>query len=141
MLSRVQAQARDGYLAKCKDGTVVTVELKRQDPSRTRQQLRGFWGHIIAVAKQALDDAGIDTMGVPLSQEQVKEVLYAFCAQVGENGQIVSLSKQSKMQTVCFFENVAAWLATNFGVTNTLDFDPMWREHIGAQPQGQEQHP
>lgn len=129
MLTPVAEQLRAAYLSNLKDGTTVKVEITKQRSKRTDAQLRAFWGWIIVVAKKALDDTGWERDRIPLCEEQVKRILYEKCAHVGEHGEVVPLSEQSVEQTIQFFENCASWL-TNFGVFNTLDLDPLWREHI-----------
>ena len=127
---------KHSFLQSCKPGQVVSVEMKKVRPDKTHQQVKAIWAMIVPAAKAALDHAGIDCMGVPLCEDQVKQILYRFCGGVGENGEIVSLSKQNIDQASEFFENSRLWLAENFQF-HVPDPDPNWRQHATRKAQTQ----
>jgi hypothetical protein len=126
ILSPVTNELRNGFIASCKPGEIVKVTMTRCRPDKTRKQLGTIWGLLIPIAKQAMDDAGIDCMGVPLTKDMVKNVLYRYCGGVGENGEIVSMSDMNIEQASLFFENCRMWLSKNFHV-DVPDPDPNWR--------------
>jgi len=117
---------RDEYLASLPEGCVVRETITQVAKPKSYQQVKAFFGLVVTMAKRKFDEMGIDCMGVPLSEDMVKEVLYRYCAGVGENGRTVRLSKQSMAQACDFFTNCQNWLA-QFGVIVPSP-DPAWRE-------------
>lgn len=117
---------RTQYLASMPEGAAVCEKLELAKRPKTHQQVKAFFGMIVAAAKQKFDDMGMDVMGVPLSQEQVKDVLYHFCGNVGDGGTPKRLSRMTTIEAAAFFTNSQQWLA-GFGVV-VPDPDPAWRE-------------
>ena len=117
---------RDQYLASLPDGCVVRETITKVAKPKSYQQVKAFFGLVVMMAKAEFDRRGVDCMGVALSEDMVKQVLYHYCAGVGENGKTVTLSNQSMAQACDFFENCRTWLA-QFGVI-VPDPDPAWRE-------------
>ncbi|MFA5377661.1 MAG: hypothetical protein WC455_18060 [Dehalococcoidia bacterium] len=117
---------RAQYLASLPDGAAVCETIELAKKPKTNQQLAAFFGMVVMAAKRQFDHMGMDVMNVPLSDDQVKEVLYHYCGAVGEGGAHKRLSRMSTLEASAFFENCRTWLA-GFGVV-IPDPDPAWRE-------------
>jgi hypothetical protein len=117
---------RAKYLASLPEGAAVSEKIGQVGRPKTNQQVRAFWGWLMPYAKAAFDGAGWDVDGVPLVDEQIKRNLYDRCGHVGDNGEMVTISKMTTIQMAQFFENCCAFLAVRFGVV-VPDPDPAWR--------------
>jgi hypothetical protein len=117
---------RGKYLESLPEGTAVVETIQRIGTPKTHQQVKAFFGMIVASAAERFNDIGIDVMGVPLSRDMVKELMYHYCGGVGDHGESVRLSKMTTIQASTFFNNCRDWLAT-FGVV-VPNPDPQWRE-------------
>jgi hypothetical protein len=115
MLQPEISRLRDSWLAGLKDGTSIHVTMTAEGKPKTCQQLAAFFGMVVSMAKEKFDELGIDCMGVPLSKDQIKELLYHYAGGVGDHGEVVRLSRQTTQQASKFFEQSRNWLA-QFGV-------------------------
>lgn len=108
-------------------GQLVDVEIKKRKPHHSNQQIRAWWGMIMPFMRQVAQDQGWDFMGIPLCDEQLKQILYHFCGNVGDDGERVRMSKANVEQMSLFFENCRNWLA-NFGMV-VPEPDVNWRQN------------
>ena len=135
IFNKATNELKSSFVQSCKPGQVVRVTLTKTRADKTYQQVKAVWGLIIPITKRALDDAGVDCMGVALSKDMVKSILYRFCGAVGDDGEIVPMSSQTVDQASKFFENARQWLASTFNV-NVPDPDPEWRAKDGITDDG-----
>lgn len=118
------------YLSDVPEGVFVRETLTRAKKPTTHQQRKGFFGLLVKIAQEELTKAGHEVMGVPLTKDQTKRVIYHFCAPRDQDGQPITLSNHplsSSARTVELIENTIRWLGTTFNCV-VPDMDPAWRE-------------
>lgn len=130
VLPELARQERETFLADVKDGQTVKETLQKVSAPTTNQQRKAFFAMIVSVTREELTARGHDVMGVPLTKEQAKEVVYHFCAPRDGKNKPITLSNHAESSiehAMELFENACRWLAKTFGRV-VPDPDPAWRE-------------
>lgn len=129
-LSESVKEARTAYLASLPNGGAIKETIRPIARPTTNSQRKAFFAMIVSVTGEELANAGWDVHGVPLTKDQVKAVVYHFCAPKDENGKNITLSnhpESSLENTMATFDNACRWLASKFGRV-VPDPDPAWRQ-------------
>lgn len=141
VLSPEQAEMRDVYVRKMKDGTKVRIKLTRLGRDKTLQQLRCHWGLVIGTIKREFEERGMDLAtflrsesipeGQPVPVDVIQAVLYACCNDVGDNGERKTLSKMNTTEASRFFEKCRDYVAAQWSI-QIPDPDPLWKERTAV---------
>lgn len=126
---------RIAFLAAVPEGGTVRETLSRVRKQTTDQQRRAFFGMVISIVQEELTNRGYEVMGVPLTKDQVKNIVYHFCAVRDRHDKPITLSshpESSVGNTMVLFENACTWTAENFG-RYIPPPDPNWREKKDTQ--------
>jgi len=123
------AESIASWIKSLKDGQDVRLTMTKVRSKRTDRQLKTIWGFLLPIAMDAFNQAGIDCMGVPLSRDMAKKILYHYCAGVGESGETVTLSDQDIPECMEFFERCRNWLAEAFKVV-VPDPNIFWKNSV-----------
>lgn len=133
------AEARRSYLAKQKDGTIVSEELSAVREPKTVKQVKTIFGLMINTTIIQANDLGIDVSdflkylvddkipkGQGLTVDFLHEIMYAICPTNDNDERRVTLTKMNIEQASNLFErfrNIVAPLGISID-----DPDPNWKD-------------
>jgi len=120
---------------KVKEGGRFKSSLTVPRGSKSQSQLGAIWGLMMTQACAELDDRGYDTSfiynlpdptGIAIDQETLCGYLYEACPIRNEMGHKITLSKADTIQAAKFFEDVRAFLASQWSIV-IPDPNPNWK--------------
>ena len=126
------------YLNSVKPGSLLRVEIVRQYPPKTKEQLGMIFGLMLEQTIVQANDLGIDVSGflrflldgsipkgVGLTKDFLLAIAYAVCPTVDSEGRRVTLSRMDTQQASEFFERFRA-IVGPLGI-DIQDPNPRWR--------------
>lgn len=122
-----------------KEGAIVESSLTVKRADKTENQLGAIWGLMLAQACDILDDRGYDTSfiynlplptGIKISKDLLCSFFYNACPIFSYEGKVITLSKTSTTEASKFFEDVRAWMASQWSIV-IENPDKQWKEKEG----------
>lgn len=136
-ISPEQLSARDAFLSRMKDGTIVKVTIVRVVAGKTAAQVRCHWGLVINTIRREFEDRGMDLAtflkspsipeGLPVPTDVIQAVLYACCNDVGDGGERKTLSKMNTIEASRFFDRCRDYAASAWRIV-IPEPNSMWKQ-------------
>ena len=127
---------RQHFLNSLKDGTQVIETITRESKSKSHQQVKGHFGLVVAMVRQAMIDLGWSICGVAPNIPMVHDILKKACSGVGDGGECLGLSEMTTTQASAFFENCRNWAANELHIV-IPDYNPNWKEDRNEKQVGE----
>lgn len=135
-LSPIMRSAREDYIRRWKEGTLVRERITRILQDKSQAQLGAHFGLMFRVVLDEFESRGWDLQmlfknvppGLPVTKDILKEYLYAVAGNVGDDGERKRISMMNTAEMSRHFELSRDFLASAWSIW-VPEPDANWRLH------------
>jgi hypothetical protein len=133
-LSPIMRTAREDYIRRWKEGTLVRERLTRILQDKSQAQLGAHFGLMFRIILDEFESRGWDLQmlfknvppGLPVTKDHLKEYLYAVAGNVGDDGERKRISVMNTAEMSRHFELSRDYVAAHWYI-QIPEPDPTWK--------------